>query len=147
LPTAFIHDTPIHVPEAISPGHQLSADEAAVLNNLWLGLFTSRLRWFINRTEGLTSSDVHAKAQAIDSELDLSGLGSEPDKIWDEAMSLARELISRQLEADGLPPPTNIDLHAEELVNATPSLLAQAQQRVEVRRLTIASMYGKALSL
>lgn len=134
MPTIFIHDTPIRVPDQYTEGHRLSASEADLLNSVWLNLFIARLRLFINKNPEANISAVHSKAKEISNALVLTPNDSATDPVWDEAMVIARELINARLATEGLPPPPNLDIHAEALLEASEDILDQAQARVEIRR-------------
>jgi hypothetical protein len=134
MQTIFIHDTPVRVQDPFAEGHRLTEAQAEVLNSLWLNLLLARLRWVANKNPDIDAASFQSKARETAEILELSADGIDTDPVWDEAMTIGRELITSKLAAEGLPPPPNLDMHAEALLEASEDIIAQARNRVEIRR-------------
>ncbi len=136
MTTVFIANLAVNLPSRFSAGDELDEISARVLHNIWAKRLSARLRWMKDRGE-LDAQTIQAKAiELARQELapySISEDADEDDPIMAEAMTLARDLITARMAAEGIPPPKGLDQHARALVEQVPALVEKARLRVEAR--------------
>lgn len=134
MSTQFIAGFAIALAPRFAPGGAMDEVAADVLNDIQHRRVKARLRYLITRGE-LHAHEVQRKAEELCA-LPLSPAttfddSDENDPILEESMVIARELIVKQMAAEGLPAPKGLDIHARALVEAVPAIQERARQRVE----------------
>jgi hypothetical protein len=135
----LIHGEPLIIPterEPYHPGDKLSLRDAKLLNLMHFKRWSNALNnWYLrNQARDLSHQEILNKSNEIYQSVDLLSPEDGSNPIFDEAMSLARDLICRHLAAESLPIPPTLDEHAEVLVSSNPSILTQAKIRLEARQ-------------
>ena len=148
MPTAFIDNQVVVLPRKVTPGAIMSEIDAAIISEIQHNRVKARLRYLLSRGE-IDANGIQVKANEL-MDLPLSPNATlddseETDPVLEEAMTIAREIVTKRMASEGLPVPKNLDLHAKALVDAIPALQEKARRRIEAR-LTVAKSLMEGIS-
>lgn len=146
MPTTFIAGLAVNLPSRFKEGYVLDADDAELLNQIWLKRVVSRVRRLLALGQ-LDAQSIDAKVSEFHAE-DLTPYSvatdaAEDDPVLLEAFDMAKELISQRMAKDNVPPPKNLDIHAAALVEGIPALVEQARMRIEMRHQAAAALLSQ----
>jgi hypothetical protein len=139
--TVFIANQVVVLKRRFAAGEAIDAVGATVLNNIKHRRVKARLRYLLDRKE-IAPDEVQAKANELMAQDIVDHMTSDDgdilDSIFEEALSIAREMIVTRMAQEGHLPPKGLDNHAKALVNAMPEIQERARKRMEARFLAAA---------
>ena len=133
MPFVIIENILIDVKSCYSAGQALTETEANVLSSILLKQLLTELKKYIAANPDATLQQIQAEAKRIEATMKLTPTNTQHDPIKTEAVAICKEKIIAKLAAENLPPPVNIDIHAEELARGNSSIIAVAKLRIEAR--------------
>jgi hypothetical protein len=137
--TVFVDDRPLSLPSRFSSGDIMNDIAAEVLNVIQLRRIKAKLRYLLSHGEVLEDGLQEKLLELLKVDLvpypTLDDEDADDDPILAEALAIAKDLITKRMAQEGLPPPKGLDLHAKALVDGMPSLMERARLRVEARYL------------
>ena len=134
MPLAQIDGITLELPLLFNAGDIIDDDGAWALNEMMLTRLRERTRWRL-RQGVVTTITVQSVVEEMVSAFTFdSGEPCDVDEpVMEEAITLAREMITKSLAKDGLPPPKNLEEHAKTLAEQSDQLRERARLRVEAR--------------
>lgn len=127
----IIKDRPVLIPGR-DPDAPLSEAEASDLNNI----FVEALQSLPNLKKISSAPELFLTLSSIDPIELISSIPID-DPIETEAISIASEMIRAKLDDDDLPPATNLESHAKQLLTARPDIRRIAAARLVARAHTL----------
>lgn len=137
MATAFIAGLAVSLPSRFKEGDILDELSATILWEVQLRRIKARLANLIKKgdinADGIQAKALEINAQDLAPHATLDDDDSESDPVLEEALTMAKEIITQRMAEAGLPPPKGLDAHAKALVDGMPALQEKARQRVEAR--------------
>jgi len=132
----FIDNTLVNLPVRFRPGDVIDEYSATILLQIQSNRIRARLYELLKKNE-ISRHEAQAKAEEL-AALPLTPYSpydeeTSSDPILDEALSIAKELITSRIAAKGDAIPKNLDTHAKALIDAMPEIYKKARIRVEAR--------------
>jgi hypothetical protein len=136
MTTTFIDNVAVPLALRYHGGNILDENGAEVLHYIWSKRLLTRLRYIFEKGETdpvilqLKAAEIAASPMRPYTIVDDA---EENDPILLEAMEIARNAIKTKLQAEGLPIPAKLDIHARALVEGVPVIIEEATRRIEAR--------------
>jgi hypothetical protein len=129
-------------PDRIKPTVPLTAAEASCLNRI----FIARMRYYVNRwlEKGISPEEAQTQLTALKSSHEFSEkLDDGHDPLTLEARRIAREMVIKKLNSEGLvAQESTLELHIK-VVSALPQVVERAKQILDARRKAAREALGR----